>query len=180
MSAQPVVTSYNKRLVGLHWLLAALIIAAFALTYLWEAFPREARPPFVELHKVLGLAALVLLVARVVVRASTPAPPPAYAGSALLTRLGTVAHGILYILMATTIVAGVALLLARGQGVSFGLFAIPPMTAALDRSVVRAIKEVHELSANALMLLVALHVVAAGYHQLVLRDNLMKRMSFRG
>jgi cytochrome b561 len=80
-------------------------------------------------------------------------------------------------LMAAVPLLGLATLFLRGRGLEFGLFSIASPLAA-NRTLSRAIKEVHELAAYALLALVAFHIAAALWHQFIKRDGLMGRMSF--
>jgi cytochrome b561 len=65
---------------------------------------------------------------------------------------------------------------ARGEPLPlFGLCEIPsPWT--VDRAFARSVKEVHEVLANALVMLAALHAVAALIHHWVFRDRTLARM----
>jgi cytochrome b561 len=73
-------------------------------------------------------------------------------------------------------VAGIVLQFARGNAVSiFGLFDIvSPWTA--DRALARSVKEIHDILANTLVILAALHAAAAIFHTVVLRDRTLRRM----
>ncbi len=66
--------------------------------------------------------------------------------------------------------------LARGEALPvLGLFTIAsPMTAV--RATARIVKEVHEVLANALLVLVLLHVAAALFHHFVPCDRTLARM----
>ena len=57
----------------------------------------------------------------------------------------------------------------------FGLFDLPNLLEK-DKPLAHTLKEVHEVLANGLMLLVALHIGAALKHQLIDKDNLLARM----
>jgi cytochrome b561 len=72
---------------------------------------------------------------------------------------------------------GLLALWASGQGLSFlGLVPLPsPMMAS--RSLAEFLEEAHELAANALVALALLHAGAAIFHQYVLRDHLLERMT---
>jgi cytochrome b561 len=81
-------------------------------------------------------------------------------------------------LMALVPLIGLPTLFYRGKGLDLGLFAVPQI---LPRSpdVFHPLTEMHELGAYALILLAGGHILAAIYHQTVLRDGLILRMTFQ-
>jgi len=105
-----------------------------------------------------------------VVRVRLKRPAEATSGSKLLDGLAKVVHyGLYATLLATTIIGFIsALRSGRVQSIFFG--AQPP-PGGFD-----ALGPLHGLTANLLLLLVALHVLAAIYHQFILKDNLIPRM----
>jgi cytochrome b561 len=65
---------------------------------------------------------------------------------------------------------------ARGDAVSiFGLYEIASPWVK-DRAFARSVTEVHEILANALVILAGLHAVAALVHHWILRDRTLARM----
>jgi cytochrome b561 len=85
-------------------------------------------------------------------------------------------HLLLYILMVAVVILGVVLAFYRGDELTFfGLFTIPSPIAS-DRETAHSIKELHELGANALILLAGLHSAAALWHHFVRRDDVLARM----
>ena len=71
---------------------------------------------------------------------------------------------------------GIALTWLRGDTLTFfGLFTIPAAIAP-DRELARTVKELHELSATAILIVAGLHAVAALWHHYIRRDDVLKRM----
>lgn len=67
---------------------------------------------------------------------------------------------------------------AKGYTVNyFGLFELPDLVLK-DKATGRLLKQIHEVLANLLISLVALHVLAALKHHFWDKDGLLKRMSF--
>ncbi len=164
--------------VALHWAMALLVIAAWLLGTFGDALPRgTARASGLFVHMTAGLAILALLLARIGWRASDPPP------LSEPTRLGVwgerasrVAHYALYVLLALVPVLGIVVQFARGRGVPvFGMFEIASPWPA-DRTFARAVREVHEFAANALVTIAALHAGAALVHHWVFRDRTLARM----
>ena len=67
---------YDSIARNLHWASAILIIAAFVTGLTVDTPPKEWRPPYQNVHFLIGLAVLALAVARLGWRASHAAPPP--------------------------------------------------------------------------------------------------------
>ncbi len=158
----------------LHWLIALLIAAAYAASSLLEDGPGNAWA--MSLHGSLGLAVFGLSLLRILWRGLARHPAPVTMPT-LMARLAHYAHVALYVMMVAVPAIGLLALWASGQGLSFlGLLPLPsPMTAS--RSLAKFLEEAHELAANALVALALLHAGAAIFHQYVLRDHLMERMT---
>ena len=162
----------------LHWITVALVILAWLLGQFGDVFPKgDARAASLFVHITAGLAVIAILVLRLLWRLADP--PPAAEPTALgswLDRAGRLIHLVLYALLIAAPIFGILLQFARGHSLSvFGLTEIPsPWTA--DRTFARSIKEVHEVTANALVLLAALHAAAALFHHWILHDRTLLRM----
>lgn len=114
---------YNSIARSLHWASALLIAAAFVMGLTIDALPRNSRPPYLNLHVLVGLAVVVLALVRLGWRTGHAAPPPTNSGplATLALKLG---HGALYLLMLVVPLIGFAPLFARGRQINFGLFQI--------------------------------------------------------
>lgn len=115
--------------------------------------------------------------ARVLWRMADPPPQPvptmlgAWVGIA-----GRLAHYALYGRLVAVPIAGIVLQFARGDALPLlGLAEIPSPWVA-DRTYARSVKEVHEVLANALVILAAFHAAAALVHHWVLHDRTLVRM----
>ena len=160
----------------LHWLLFALIAIQVPGGLLIEAFPRasEARVFVLSTHTSLGIAALLLVLARIARRLAARGDVEAV-GPRWQRALASAVHVALYVLMVAVPVVGYALADARGRGIPFfGLGA--PEWLATNRSLAGTLEDVHETLAWALVAVVAVHVVAALWHHFVLRDETLRRM----
>lgn len=166
---------YDRVARALHWSVAALILATFALGLTVDDFPKSWKYAVTELHKVIGVAILLLVLLRVAWRLSHPVAPAAEL-SVGMRRAGGAGHAALYLLMLAVPAVGLAYSLLRGQGLDLGFAAFPPLMEAAARTVSRPVKEVHELAAYALVGFAGLHALAALWHHLVLRDSVLRRM----
>jgi cytochrome b561 len=126
-------------------------------------------------HMTLGIVILALTLVRIYVRATKPKPAPATAGNAILDKIGVATHYLLYLGALGMGISGVALAMQSGLFSSVYNRAgnLPTDFYAYP------VRFGHGFAASALILLVLLHIGAALYHQFILRDGLLDRMSFR-
>jgi cytochrome b561 len=166
---------YDLVAIILHWSIALLIAAAFLLGLTVDDFPKAWSKAVVNVHVLLGVAVLALTLVRIGWRIGHKPPPLPIASNSLLENSAKAVHLLLYALMLAVPGIGVPTLLYRGRGVDFGLFEIPPLLPRVPE-MFRPLTDLHELSAYALLSLGLGHIVAALYHQMVLRDGLVRRM----
>jgi cytochrome b561 len=172
------VSRYHPLLVTLHWLLAVLIIAALIVGF----FALAATPnsdvrkiAVLRLHMAGGMLILALMVIRFVVLMLTSRPADATTGYPLLDRIAPITHYGFYLLVllmagtgfATGLLAGLPDIVFGGSGAP-----LPPTFSIYPTWVA------HGYVAMLLVAFIALHVLAALYHQFVRRDGLFRRMSF--
>jgi cytochrome b561 len=170
---------YPRPMIYLHWLLTVLILMSLiGGKVLLESTP-NSDPGKVSLlggHMVLGMVILVLMLVRVGLRLRGPLPPDANADQPLLSLAGKAGHGGLYLLIFGMCLSGLALSVAAGlPGNVFGNSG-EPLPADFHAFTARA---AHGLMASLLILLVAVHVAAALWHQFGRKDGLMNRMRLR-
>ena len=176
MSTQP--TRYAPVLVGLHWLLAALIMLAMTMgTFVLKEMPNTSPDKVGSLrgHMIVGMVIAALMLVRLVTRLRTRRPPHAATGSTLLDQLGRAAHAGLYLLVFAMAASGLATAVQAGlPEIVFGGGAgsLPRDFSAYTPRLV------HGWIAKALMALVGLHVAGVLFHQFRLKDRLLSRMWF--
>lgn len=162
----------------MHWITVAVVILAWFLGQFDDIFPKgEARAASLYIHISAGLAVVGILVLRLFWRLADPPPPSerTILGE-WLDRIGRLTHYVLYALLIAAPISGVVLQFARGDSLPlFGLTEIASPWAS-DRAFARSVKEVHEVTANALVIIAALHAAAALVHHWVLRDRTLLRM----
>jgi cytochrome b561 len=163
----------------IHWISAALVIAALGLgTYMvWFVDDPAARFDLTQTHKSIGVTVLALTMLRLCLRIRTTAPE-AEPVAPLLQFAAKAAHLGLYVLLVLLPVSG--WLMASTTPVRiptrvFGLFDLP-YPLGPDLPVFRFFHAVHVVAAILLAGLVVLHVAAALVHALCWRDRTMRRM----
>ena len=164
---------YHPLQVTLHWLTVALVFAAFIFGKYSSLLPNDASEIApLRIHMMLGVTMLLLIIVRFITRMKVPRPAYASTGNAFLDGLGKFVHYALYLLVFLMAISGMSLSIQAGlPSIVFGGSGVLP-TDFYDF----AARMLHGFIAPALFLLILLHVGAAFYHQLALKDNLLSRM----
>lgn len=162
---------YHPLLVTLHWLLAALILAALAVGFFVLAAMPNADPAKIAVlrwHMAGGMLILALMIVRFGVRLLTARPAPA-------NRLAPIVHYSFYVLVVLMVGTGFATALLAGlpDSVFAGSGAPLPKSFAAYPTWVA-----HFYLATLLIGFIVLHVLAALYHQFVQRDGLLQQIGF--
>jgi cytochrome b561 len=166
---------YDRLTRALHWSAAALIVLAWALMEMKDFFPKgsEGRRIVALLHYNTGLLAFALLVLRLPWRWLHPV---AEVDAALwMKRIAAATKAALYVLLLIVPLSGLAALQSKGEAVAFLGVPLPDLFSGLAPWR-KAIKEVHEVLSNSLLVLAAAHAAAALWHHFVLRDATLRRM----
>ncbi len=170
-------SGYGYAALALHWATAVVVLVAWALGQIVDAFGREWEPVVVYAHVTAGMAVAVLVALRLGWRTFDPVPAPVPSiFDPWLARAATAGHWLLYALLVAIPVTGIVNNFARGNPLPvFGLFEIlSPWTR--DRAFVRSTKEIHEAVANALLFVALAHAAASLAHHYVLKDDTLRRM----
>jgi cytochrome b561 len=171
------VARYHTALVVLHWLLAVMLIVALGMGAIVLDKTPNSSPEKIDAlrgHMIAGMAILALMVVRLIVRLKTAHPPAASSGMAWADRLAPWVHRAIYLLVIVQALSGFGTSLMAGlPAIVFGgVGSLPPdFHAYWPRAV-------HGIASKLLMTLIALHISAAMFHQLVVGDGLMARMGF--
>lgn len=156
--------------VAIHWLAAlAIIFLLVTGTFILADLPNDAQKiGNLRIHMLVGALAGMLVVARIALRRRLPAPPAA-AGDRL-AHAGHMALNVTILLLAAS-----GMMLALQSGTLDAVFAGGTLPEDFKAFTPR---QVHGLLSRIAMGLIALHVLAALYHQLIVKDGLLARMTF--
>ncbi|BEV72235.1 cytochrome b [Paludibacterium sp. THUN1379] len=172
---------YAKSAVLLHWLMAFLIIACFAVGLkIWSLPLSPLRLKLILSHKSTGILILSLLALRVLVRLFSKVPPlPDHMGPGE-QRLAHLGHLALYLLMLAVPLSGWAMSSAFGiPVVAFGVVHLPALLPA-DQALGEQLQLVHRGLNLLLALTVIGHVLVALKHHFIDRDGMLNRMHLGG
>ncbi len=181
MAQQSVKNSINPRYsnvaIGLHWLLALLIIGALCFGLYMTGLPfSPARVKQYNWHKWAGISILILSALRLLWRLKNPPPPLADDIAAWQVSAAVWAHRALYALFFALPLAGWAYSSAAGFPiVYFGVIPLPDWVP-VNPDLAETLKLVHKWLAYSLAALIVVHIGAAFLHQLTDDQGLLERM----
>jgi cytochrome b561 len=177
---------YSGVAIGLHWMIAILLIGQIAGGLYVEGLPDSAqaeRFQLIQLHKSFGITILLLTLARLGWRLTHPVPPLPPAMPAWQKSAARALHWIFYAMLIGLPLGGWALVSASplADTVKTYLFGVVPwphlpfFSGVEDRrALADAIAEAHEFGAKLMIPLIALHVGAAIKHAAVDRDGVLQ------
>ena len=171
-------TRYHPLLVALHWLIALMLIGMLIGGFLVVSKMPNSDPGKVQLlmgHMIGGVSILTLILIRLGVRLSTAKPAPAETGNPLLDKLGRFNHYAFYVVVIVIAVSGIAT--AKISGLSETVFNHTGAPLPEHFGIYPTFR-VHAIMNLLLVALVALHIVAALWHQFIRGDGLFRRMGF--
>jgi cytochrome b561 len=169
---------YHPLAILIHWAVALLIILDFVLGLTVDNFPKTWTGAVINVHALVGLAILALTFVRLWWRLRHRPPDYPSDFSLLMRRMSHLVQSALYVLMLAVPLIGIPTLLYRGRGLNFGFFEIPSPFARTPE-IFHPLTEVHGYAAYALVALAIGHILAALYHQFILKDRLISRMGPR-
>jgi cytochrome b561 len=171
---------WGKAQRRLHWWTAGLIFTALPVGFLMVAVPlRELFVKFLlyQLHKTIGITVLLLVAARLWLRASRRRPPWAPGMPRAQQRLAAIVHAVLYALMLATPVLGYfTAATAPAQVPTFYLLLLNiPHLVGVNAAWFAVLRPVHLAAALLLVALALGHAAMAILHH-VRGDNTLLRM----
>jgi cytochrome b561 len=155
-------TGYSTLQIVLHWLIAALVLFQLifgeSMEELMEALEEGGHASAADqalglAHYWAGLAILALVAIRLVARVLQGTPAPVNAPAGWMHQAARASHALFYLLLLATPIVG---LMSYYLGEPWG--------------------DIHAAAKPIFIVLIAVHALAALYHQFWLRDGTLKRM----
>jgi len=167
--------AYDATARALHWLTVLLIAMQFVIGWTMPDVHKDTQPVgLIAWHLGVGSTLVAVMVVRVVWRLThQPTPddlPP------LLSIVSRVTHFLLYAALVAVPLLGWINASSRGWTVRL-LGVVPyPSLSTQGSAFGHAMGDVHGILAWVLFALIALHVGAALFHRLILKDHVLQRM----
>jgi cytochrome b561 len=171
---------YTTIAIGLHWLMALLLIALLVVGIYMHELPLSPwKLQIYSWHKWAGVTAFLLVILRLAWRFTHRPPALPSSTSSVMRFTAKTGHVMLYLLMITIPLSGWLMSSAKGfQTVYLGILPIPDLLSK-DKPLGDMLQTVHQ-SLNFLFIGAVLgHVGAALKHHWLDKDNVLSRMWFR-
>lgn len=170
------VQRYSYTAITLHWLIALLLAFQIALGWALEGINSPELFQRFQLHKSVGIAILLLSLARLAARFFMQRPP-ASDGPAWTRALAGTVHSLFYVVMILGPITGWLLVSTAKVQVPTLLFGIVPWPhLPVGRGWHEPAEEIHEIMAWLAIGLFVLHVAGALRHQWLLGKPELQRM----
>ncbi|MES2129072.1 MAG: cytochrome b/b6 domain-containing protein [Pseudomonadota bacterium] len=166
-------TRYQPVLVALHWIVALMILGLLCLGFFVLDDMPNTEPHKLDIlkwHMAGGMLVLPLMLLRLAIRLRSARPPQAQTGSPKLDKMAALGHRGFYAIIFLMIASG----FFTGYLIS-GAYAGGALPASFD---LLPSFRLHSVLAGLLVLLIGVHLVAALYHHVGLKDGLLGRMWF--
>ncbi len=160
----------------LHWTMSAAIFLMLFIGIGMVSTITPAHLALLSIHKPLGIAILILVIVRLIVRLTRGTPPLPSDLPPLMKFAAHASHWALYALMIAMPLIGWGMLSAAGDPVvvaGIHLPAILPMDGAMHG----LLRQAHTWLALVLFALVLAHLAAALFHALIRRDGVFESMA---
>jgi cytochrome b561 len=169
-------TQYSKRMVIVHWLTLAVLIAAWYLGDSLSDATDDGKATLAGyiVHALVGGTVLLLTLIRFYFRRKDGIPAPA--GDTPMDKVAKGVHYLLYTVLFLLPLSGMAIILTSKVGSAL----LAGDATLLPRKFHGVFAHaVHEQLVNVLIVLVVLHILGAIKHQFISKDGLMERMVLR-
>jgi cytochrome b561 len=169
-------TQYHPLSILLHWLVLALIIAAFVAIELKGQFPKGSEPRELckSIHGLFGQLIFIAMVLRLIVRFVYGVPKPLHP-KPIFASLATAMHWLMYALLLISPIFGMLYFQYGGKEIHFfGL--VWPQLVTPNPDMKKLVEEIHEFMGNSLYFLIGFHALAGLWQHYVLKDDTLRRM----
>ncbi len=180
MSIRDTAASYGMVSRLNHWIGALFVLILLGIGLYFGDMPRGDEKRFWRtLHIAIGTVAILFLLFRVVWRLRSVSPPP-HPQKPVLQLAARIVHGLLLLGIVILVVTGPLIQWSAGR--PFGVFdlLVIPSPFAKSESWKDGLELVHGFTADAMMYLIGLHLLAVIKHQFINRDGLLRRMTGSG
>ncbi len=162
-----------------HWIMAPLLLAMLLVGVGMVATVSEWRPILVGIHKPLGLALLVLAIARLIMRLAYGAPDLPESMPGWQKAIAKLSHWVLYGAMLSMPLLGWSMLSAAGYPLpGVGGWHLPPI-APVNVDLYAFLRAAHGIVGKIFFATILMHIGAGLLHALLLKDGVFDAMSLK-
>lgn len=164
---------------GFHWLLFLMLSFSIVAGNFLASMPNGPEKfQAAGMHKSFGAIILMLILLRFFWRLINEVPKDPDGSPEIQNLMAHIMHWVLYLLMFLQPISGIMMSQAAGFPVSFfGIFEFPVFLSK-DQAVAEFFRGMHGTVWLLLVLAVVGHAGAALYHHFIMKDDILKRMSF--
>lgn len=175
MQIKNTVQQFGSMAIGLHWILAALMIALLVLGFYMVSLPLGLEKlKLYGWHKEYGFLVLFLAIFRLFWRLTHVLPELTIPWIEKVAARSM--HWLFYGFMFAMPITGWLITSAAGLPASFfGLFTLPSLIAP-DAQLLACFESVHKYLAYVLIAAICLHTAAALKHHFINKDDILRRM----
>jgi cytochrome b561 len=172
-------TQYSKRMVIVHWLILALLLAAWYLGDSLADMTDESKATLTGylIHMAAGASVLVLVLSQLLFRRKDGTPPKVNDKPVFQAAAKGVQH-LMYAVLFLLPVTGILIILNSKAGAALLAFDANLLPKEHGFKDVFS-HEIHEQLVNVMIALAVIHILGAIKHQFFMKDGLMERMMLR-
>lgn len=179
MASNALDSHYAAPVRRMHWTIFTLVLLAYVFVNIFDLFPKGsgARINLLASHYIMGLAVLVLILPRLLLRLRHGRPPVSPQPPTWSEHIGNLTHVLLYLFLFIQPILGIITLQIGGKPVTlFGVTLLPSFVTHPDRKLGHWWEHIHTTLGTIFYYVIALHILAALWHHYMRRDNTLKRM----
>ena len=174
---QATTQKYTSVAIWLHWIIGIAILAQLALGIYMVDIPKDTpdRAWYFNLHKSIGVTLALFILLRIVWRLMHRPPPLEQLISGWQLVAARVSHWLLYVCMVLMPVTG--LIMSSYSKYCVKACGITVLAGTDDKASREYWLQWHELTSDILMVLIAIHVIAALKHLVIEKNGVFQRMT---
>ena len=170
-------SKYPLSAIVLHWLLVVLVFVLYGLGWYMVEIPKGTPPVawFYNLHKSIGLIAVVPIVWLICWRATHLVPPLPASIPRWKVKAAKTNHLLFYVCLVVMTLSGFIESNFTKYGIKFFGYQLP-LLGWEDKTIYYLFNRIHVYTSYLFVALIAVHIAAAFQHLLLVKDGVFQRM----
>ncbi|SIO32749.1 cytochrome b [Salinivibrio sp. ES.052] len=166
---------YSTVLVVLHWVLVLFVMIALFMGFDIASLSHELdlKVDRLVIHIIAGVLIGFAFLLRLAIKSLQPSNAPSQTNHSLAGWLAEAYYAGLYVLILSVVTSGIAM------SIEVDFLSIVAQGDTIPQELTFFVsRQLHELLTRLLMVAISIHILAALYNQLILKDRLVSRMWF--